>query len=284
MSNGLARRSLLGGDNPAVSPDKIIANLKRGGSYLHQEWPSASPLCTAIDGFADPTGATGDFNFAHFGGFFPGQAAYHIKGAGQTLVLPQQNATSGRLVAGLDQVAAEGVEYIFGGIQSAVNPLGGTVGDPSRGNKFAKMRFLLDDVSEAAECSLGFRFAEAAQANLDDYNDLVCLNVQAGVVNVETIVGGAVTTTTPIPNQGTLADDDIIELEVRMKGGHPTYYYRNITQDFVKEIEVPAAEDLADAVAYVPSAFFLQGAAACSYEWLAVTIGDVADDDESLQF
>ena len=87
MSNGLARRSLLGGDNPAVSPDKIIAGLKKGGSYLHQEWPSQSPLATGVGGFEDPTGATGDFNFLHFNGFFPGVAAYHIKGAGQTLVL-----------------------------------------------------------------------------------------------------------------------------------------------------------------------------------------------------
>jgi len=275
---GIPRRAI---DDDAISPAKVLAGLK-DGSWLHQAWPSENPLVTDVGGNAPATGATGDFNFIHFGGGLVGnQASYHIKGAGQTILNPTVVAATGLLSAGLDVVAAEGVEYIFGGLQTDVNPLGGSpLG--TRGNHFIRHKFQLGDASEAAECAIGFRGAEAAEANLDDYTDLACLNIQAGVVNVETIVGGAATVTTPIPGISAVADDDVLTCEVQTKGAHPIFIFTNHTQNESAQFEVPVAEDLAND--YVPFAFFLQGAAGCLWPWHAITCGDVADDNESLQF
>jgi hypothetical protein len=277
--SGIPRRAL---DDEVISPAKLIARLKNAG-YFHKEWPGESPLCTDVGGFGDPSGATGAFNFAHFLGLYGGQAAYHILGSGQTLVVPQQAAASGLLVAGLDLTTAMGVEYIFGGIQTDKNPLGGTVGDGTRGNRLIRHRFNLGDASEAAECAVGFRLAEAA-GPLDDYNDMVCINVQAGVVNVETIVGDATTVTTPFPRVSAVADGDDIELEVRLKGGKPTFIFTNHTKVESGDFQVADAESLVDAIVYVPFAHLLQGAAGCSWNWAAITCADVEDDNESFLF
>lgn len=277
---GIPRRAL---DDEIISPQKLIADLL-AQKYFHQAWPSQAPHCvesTLL--YGDPTGATGDINFAYFHGFLGGQAAYQIKGAGQTLLAPTQNATSGYLTAGLDIGAAEGVEYIWGGLQTAQNPLGGTVGS-QRGNKFIRHKFRLVDASEAAECAVGFRTAEAGQALIDNYNDMVVINVQAGVVNVETIVGGAATVTTAIPGLSAVADNDVITCEVRLKGGKPRFIFTNHTQGEVAVFQVPDAESLADTVVYVPFSHFLQGAAGCQWDWAAITVGDVEADDESLQY
>ena len=276
---GIPRKAL---DDDIISPQKLLADLK-AGKYLHAEWPSESPLVTGVNGYADPTGATNDINFAHFMGLFGGQAAYNIKGAGQTILAPFISASIGTLSAGLDEATAEGVEYIFGGLSTDQNPLGGTVGS-QRGNKFIRMKQALGDASEAAECAIGFRLGEAFGANLDDYNDMVCLNIQAGVVNIETIVGDATTVTTPVPDLSAVADSDIFTAEVRMKGGKPKFIFTNHTKNEAAVFQVPDAESLVDAIVYVPFAFFLQGSAACAWDWSAITLGDVEADDESLQF
>jgi len=277
---GIPRKAL---DDDIISPAKLLTDL-RDSKYLDAVWPSQSPQCVGLLGYDDPTGATGNTNFCQFGGPFGGQAAYHIKGAVQTILAPTQNGTTGRLDAGLDDAAAEGVEYIFGGLTNANNPLGGTVGSLTRGNKFLRMQFSLDDASEAAECAVGFRFGEASQALLDSYNDTAVINIQAGVVNVETIVDGAAATTTAISGISAVADNDVVIAEVQMKGGHPTFIFTNVTQGESKRFQVPVAEDMLDAVVYVPFFYFLQGAAGCALAFDRITAGDVLADQEHLQF
>lgn len=276
---GIPRRAL---DDEVISPQKLVPNM-HGAGYMHVVFPSHTPNCVGLLGYDDPTGLTGNTNFAHFGGFYGGQASYHIKGAGQTILAPTQNGTTGRLDAGLDDATAVGVEYILGGVLNANNPLGGTVGG-TRGNRFLRWKFGLDDASEAAECAIGFRLGEASQALLDDYNDMVVINIQAGVVNIETIVGDATTVTTPFPRISAVADNDVVTCEVRMKGGKPTFIFTNHTQGESGDFQVADAESLVDAVAYVPFFYFLQGAAGCALAFDEITCGDVEDDDESHLF
>jgi hypothetical protein len=273
---GIPRRAL---DDDIISPAKLIDRLK-SNRYLNVQWPGESPLCVGVGGYEDPLGSTGAFNFCHFLGLFGGNASYFILGAGTTTLLPQQPAATGTLNAGLEEAAALGVEYIFGGLQTVKNPLGGTVGDGTRGNRLIRHKFALDDASEAAECAIGFRLAEAA-GPVDDYNDMVCLNIQAGVVNVETIVGDATTVTTPFPRVSAVADNDIVTCEVRMKGGKPTFIFTNHTKGESGDFQVPDAESLVADLVYVPFAHFLQGAAGCLWNWTEIICADVEDDNES---
>jgi hypothetical protein len=273
---GIPRKAL---DDRIISPNKLRDGLLNA-HYLDAQFPSGSPNVAAIAGFGDPTGVNGNFNWAKFIGPFGGQATYFIIGT-QAILAPQVGAANGLLAAGLDLTTAEGVEYLFGGLQTDVNPLGGSpLG--TRGNHFIRHKFQLDDVSVAAEVAIGFRGAEAAHAAIDDYTDMAVINIQAGVVNIETIVGGAATVTTPMPGISTLADDDVVTCEVQIKGAHPTYIFTNHTKNESLSFQVPVAEDLAND--YVPFSHFLQGAAGCLWEWYRVTCGDVEDDQESLEF
>lgn len=274
---GIPRKAL---DDRIISPNKLRDGLLNA-HYMDAQFPSGSPVVTDVGGFADPTGVTGDFNFAKFIGPYGGQATYFILGAGQTILAPAVVAATGLLSAGLDVVAAEGVEYLFGGLQTDVNPLGGSpLG--TRGNHFIRHKFQLGDASEAAEMAVGFRGAEAAHALIDDYTDMAVINIQAGVVNIETIVAGAGTVTTPMPGISAVEDDDIVTIEVQTKGAHPTFIFTNHTQNESLSFQVPVAEDLGND--YVPFAHFLQGGAGCLWAWHRITCGDVEDDQESSEF
>ena len=83
----------------------------------------------------------------------------------------------------------------------------------------------LEDVSGFPECAIGFRKAEAYTVTIDNYNDMAAFNIQAGVINIETILGNAGTTTTDT----TLTDwiDDAshtLEISVGLDGVVSFYY------------------------------------------------------------
>lgn len=267
---GLARRALAA---EAVSPAKLIPGLKNN-AYGHVVWPSVPPTgVNSTDGFADPAGTTGAINFYTFHGLVPIVAAGHIKGAGQTLVLPTEDATNGYLLAGLDKTLAEGIEYLFGGKQTVHNPFAQTIGLATDTNKFVRMRMALETVANGAECALGFR-ADTFEANLDDYTDLACLNLQTGDVNIETILnnGGTVTTDTGV----NVADAEIFTFEVRMSGNTPRYYVNG------QEFRTSMVFDAADVI--YPFMFWLQVTGGSDLRWYELTVGSYPDDNESGRF
>lgn len=146
------------------------------------------PICTNITGGATqaPTGTAGDINALTT---IDNSFQYIIKGT-QTLMVPAWTAASG-LELGMDQTANDGVE-LTQGVTSASRAamIAGT------DNFYFKAKIKIADVTGTDECALGWRKAEAAQANLDDYDELVCMNVISKDVKIESILNGAATVTT----------------------------------------------------------------------------------------
>lgn len=164
--------------------------------------PSHTPVCTENDGTA-ASGATGATNVMLLDGV---GFEYHIKGAGQTLLIP--TIAAGGLLASLDLTDDEGVEYTQG--ITARSKQAFVIGtDPAF---FVKVKFTLADVSGTDDCAVGFRTAEAYQANLDDYNNMAALNVILGDITIETIDDNAATTSTDTTNNW--ADTETHELAV----------------------------------------------------------------------
>lgn len=276
---GIPRRAI---DPLAVSPEKLVAAL-RESSYFHGKWPSVPPLgVSAVDGFADPTGATGDSNLYTLFGLNTLSLLSHVKGAGQTLVLPTEDATNGWLLLGLDAAVSEGVEYLVGGKESIHNPFAMTIpaGQGSGpGNKFIRLKFQTDDVANLAECAVGFR-NDAFEANLDDYTDLACLNIQydttAAFIRHETILNNGTTAVTETGLE--LADDTDVVLEVRMFGNSPRFFVNG--NEVVRTSMVFDEDDV-----IYPFIFWLQNATAGSiFGVKELTVGDLGDHTETWLF
>jgi len=144
-----------------------------------------NPVSAGIEGGA-ATGVTGDENVM---AFEDNIFEYHILGAGQTKLAPILAA--GGLNVALDLGADEGLE-ISQGI-TARSRSAFVIGTDAF---YFKATFYITDVSGTDDCAVGFRTAEAYQANIDDYNNMAALNVIAGDINIETIDDNAGTTTT----------------------------------------------------------------------------------------
>lgn len=140
---------------------------------------------------------------------------YHVIGT-QTITAPSLAATG--LDVGMDQTQGDGVE-ITQGIFSGRSKAAFTVGTDAF---YAKCKFSIEDVSGLAECAFGFRTAEAYQAAIDNYNNMAALNVQGGVINIETIDDNAATTTTDTTN--TWADLETHTLEVYVSAARAVTY------------------------------------------------------------
>lgn len=163
----------------------------RARAYQYEPGNANYPIMGA-NAFDLATGVTGAIGRVCFPG---GDVMLHYKGAGQTLFGPIVSPSKGKLALALDQTTTEGVEYIFNS-----NQFTAAVGRQTRitgtsGASFGRVSLEIEDVSGLTECAFGLRKVETAQANIDDYADMAVLNVQAGVVNRETIVGGAATVT-----------------------------------------------------------------------------------------
>jgi len=93
-----------------------------------------------------------------------------------------------------DETQSDGAE-VTNGIQST-SPCAFTVG--TDGPFHFKCRFRITDADGTGECAVGFRKAEAYQdaVAVDDYDEMAAFNVQAGVINIETILNNATTDTT----------------------------------------------------------------------------------------
>ena len=125
---------------------------------------------------------------------------YHVLGT-QTILGPA------RVDAGLnitqDLTDNDGLEYTLGVEEPADTVIADTAGSSAGTFKvgtdkpfFVRLNFKLTDVSGTDDCALGFRKAEAYQANVDDYDEMAALNVISGDIKIETILNAAATTTT----------------------------------------------------------------------------------------
>lgn len=203
----------------------------------------SQPIATEIDGTA-ASGATGATNILLAGrNIFE----YHIKGAGQTILVPQLAA--GGLDISLDQTSAEGVEITQG--ITARSPGAFTVG--TDGPFFFSAKLDVEDVSGAAELAVGFRKAASFTANLDDYTDFAVLNAQAGTINIETALNNAATVTTDTTE--TWADGASHTLTVKVsRAGVVTYEVDGAAPGTVAAYTFDAGDVV------VPVLFFLHGA------------------------
>jgi hypothetical protein len=161
---------------------------------------------------AGTTGATNSLRTPY--NFFE----YHIKGAGQTILAPV--ATTAGLDISLDQTDDEGIEITPGIL--ADNRRSGCFKVGTSAAFFVRCKFTIVDVSGTDDCAIGFRKAEAYQANIDDYDEAAFLNVISGDIKTETILNNAATVTT----DSTLnwADGETHELEVRVSAGGAVTY------------------------------------------------------------
>ena len=165
------------------------------------------PAFFASTGDGSPTGSGGDENLMVANNT---TWRYHIIGT-QTIVKPvwASAASGGGLNIGMDQTNGDGVEFSTGVTPRAAFLLvaGTTAG-------YVEVDFTVADVSGLAEMAVGWRKAEAFQAAIDDYDEMACLNLQAGDVNIETILNGAATTTTDTTSNVTNAQQCRLRVEV----------------------------------------------------------------------
>lgn len=176
--SGLKNRHISG--TAGIQPYKLDLSYK----YAYDDF-RFNPACVADAGGGAATGTTGDVNVMNTGGNL---FEYHIKGT-QTLVAPVLE-TDGLEVA-LDKTDNDGVEYTLG--ITSRSRFAFTAGTHAF---YAKLKFKIADVSGTDDCAFGFRKAEAYQAAIDNYDEMACLNVISGNINIETILNNGSTTTT----------------------------------------------------------------------------------------
>ncbi len=217
----------------AVTSAKIkndeIKQTKLNRRFTFEEFQS-NPITSKIGGGA-ATGTGGDENVMQFE---ENNFEYHILGT-QTILAPSLVATG--LNVGMDQTNDDGVE-IGQGI-TAKSRAAFVVGTDAA--FYAKCKFSIGTVAGTDDCAFGFRKAEAYQANIDDYDEMACLNVISGDINIETILNGGETTTTDTEDDW--ADGETHTLEVYVSAaGVVTYKIDGVAPTTTAAFTFDAAE------------------------------------------
>ena len=145
------------------------------------------PKPSTTNGFADPTGTTGDENLLVTE---KNSFEYHILGT-QTILFPGWGA-NGLDIGSFDAVDNDGVELTQGILARSKSAF--VIG--TDGPFFFQVDFDIADVSGTDDCAVGFRKAEAYQAAIDNYSDMAALNVISGDIKIETILNAGATVTT----------------------------------------------------------------------------------------
>ena len=207
--------------------------------YVYEDFKQ-NPVYSAKTGAA-ATGTAGDENIL----MLPATAfEYHILGT-QTIVAPVVTA-SGLNLGSMDQTANDGLELNHGILSSQIPSF--TVGTDAA--FFFRVRFSIADVSGTDDCAFGLRKVEV-NGPLDDYADLACLNVIAGAITLETIIGAAATVSTD--STDAWADTETHELQVNVSAaGVVTYLIDGVAPT------VTAAYTFADGLNVMPFGYFLQ--------------------------
>lgn len=202
-----------------------------------------NPLTSLITGGA-AGGSAGDENVMAFG---LNNFEYHILGT-QTITamsLYDTDAVVGLSVS-MDLTDDDGVEMGRGITKES--PEAFVVGTSPA--FYIKVKLLISDVSGTDDCAIGFRTAEAYQANIDDYANMAALNVISGSIYCETIDDSASTTTTDTTDDW--ADEAQKTLEVYVSAaGVVTYKVNGSAPTTV------AAFTIDDAEVVVPFFYFL---------------------------
>lgn len=88
-----------------------------------------------------------------------------------------------------------------------------TVGTDER--FFFEVTLKIDDISDVTELAMGFRKAEAYQANIDDYDEMATLNIDTDTnLLIETILNGATTSTVNTTQDATEGSNITLRVEV----------------------------------------------------------------------
>jgi len=193
-----------------VCPADIIRQSSLDRDYTYEEFET-NPVSAGIAGGA-ATGTAGDENVIILeDNIFE----YHMMGT-QTILAPSLVATG--LLVSLDLTDNDGAEYTQGITAKSRSAFVVGTSPPF----FLRVKFSIADVSGTDDCAVGFRLAEAYQANIDDYDTFACLNIIGGAIKTETDIDGAGTTTTDTTD--TWGDGETHTLEVYVSAiGAVTY-------------------------------------------------------------
>ena len=166
-----------------------------------------------------PGGATGDTNVLHFtGAGGPAILEQHIKGLGQTLIVPTI-LSDGLEISG-DQTDDEGME-LYAGLTLRSPGVFQVGTDPAF---FVRVRAVIDDVSGSDDFFIGFTRNSARAANLDDYTDMAGVNLISGQWKTETILNNAATVSTSLGASYVVADLGAFEVMVTVSAAGAVTY------------------------------------------------------------
>lgn len=175
--------------------------------YQQEEWETG-PVTSKIGGGA-AGGTAGDENFL----LTPKTCLqYHIIGT-QTITAPTAIA-AGLDLGTMDATNGDGLEINPGVLTS--NPFAWKVGTDDA--FFIRVRATIATVAGTDDFAVGFRKQEANQAAIDDYADMAVLNIIAGDIYTETIVGDAATVSTDTTDDWSDAETHWIEIQVSSAG------------------------------------------------------------------
>lgn len=198
-TTGLARITALEGR--AETLEKLT-----GGAYTLETF-QCSPVITQITGEVSD-GTDEDVMALSFGANM-----FELFNIGTQVLLAPTIADDG-LLCGLDLTVGEGVEYTQGITTRAKHAY--KIG--TDGAFFMKVGLKAADVSEVAECAIGFRKAGDYNDVFDDYTDLASLNMQGGAIKVETILNNGDTVTTDTTNTWADTEEHVLEVYVSAAG------------------------------------------------------------------
>jgi hypothetical protein len=199
----------------------------------------APGLLTSSLGVGLSTGTAGDENIYRDS---EAEIFHHVIGT-QTILAPVFTSTG--LNISQDLTDNDGVEY---SASVLANGKGSYIVGESAFS--LRVKFTIKDVSGTDDCAIGFRKKEAYQANIDDYDEMACLNVISGDIKIETILNNAATTTTDTTNNW--ADTETHTLEVRVdESGAVTYKIDDVNPLVTAAFSFDAGEEV------IPFLYFL---------------------------
>ena len=181
-----------------------------GFDYTHEDFESQAASSLAVGG-----AASGTANALNILTFERNSIPFVAKGT-QTILSPSLKAAGFDI--NQDQTDNDGIE--LGGSHITRGRHGYTIGtSPSF---FFEVKFSIADVSGTDDCAIGFRKAQAYQANFDDYTDAATLNVISGAITIETILNNAATTSTDTTDAWADGESHTLTVNVN-KSGAVTY-------------------------------------------------------------
>lgn len=275
---GVTRKQIADG---SISGRKLHASV-RDQTYLYEKFQHTGIAQSAATTANPPTGAQGDSNYYQTR---RQTLRYFIVGGASTVLNPSFDSINGGLIITLQPATGRGVEYVIGQHLSAFNPFAHVIGTSP--DSFFRVRSRFGTLGNAAAVpaivhyAVGWHKAETLKQLLDDYDEGAWLNVQAGVINRQTILNNAATVTTWTgrpPLTGTA--DAQFDLEVRLIGRNPQFYVNGVRADGAA---APHVFDKGEVL--IPFVHFLRDAGAgpwATVYWWEMECGRMVDAYDSL--